>query len=121
MSEVSPGHRPKQTKAQKSAAKKAKRDELDPTKTGRALRQTFTTPSVADLMVQLSEVEGATPANGPNAEGEDDTHAVFAEFHTTFADRDVDAVFDAVRQSKVVEFIEHRVESRKDKAGRPLP
>lgn len=118
MGEVSPGHRPKETKAQKAARRKAKKS-VDSTKTGRALRQTFTTPSVADLMVQLSEVEGATPANGPGAVGEDDTHGVFAEFYTMFADRDVDAVFDAVRQSKVVEFVEHRVEARKDKKGRP--
>lgn len=115
MSEKSPGHRPKGTKKQRGGKKKPS---VDPTKTGRALRQQFTAPTVTEIVTTIDQVTRVAPMNGPGATGAEVAHPVFQQFHTQFNDRDVDSVFDAVRHSKVVEFVEGRIRNAKAKPGR---
>lgn len=115
MSEVSPGHRPKKTPAGKPASKAKK--EIDPTKTGRANRQEFTTPvDVADLAERIAKVRGM---NGPSAAGGEAVHGLFGDFQTTFRDADVAAVFDAIRNADIAKFVDARHQGGKVKTGRP--
>ncbi|GAA1150797.1 hypothetical protein [Nocardioides aquiterrae] len=116
MSEASPGHRSKK----KSRGGKKTKPDVDPTKTGRALRQEFTTGTVTELTQRIRATRTAVqPMNGPDAIGADVPHPVFQEFVTKFADRDVDAVFDAIRHSGAVELVTARIDAGKVKKGRP--
>ncbi|MFC6285526.1 hypothetical protein ACFP3Q_06300 [Nocardioides sp. GCM10027113] len=114
MSGTSPGHRPKQ----KNRGGK-KKPPVDPAKTGRALRQEFTTGTLTELAQRLRAARAeSVPMNGPDAVGADQPHPLFEEFVTKFDDRDVQSVFDAIRHSDVAELIEQRVEAAKVKKGR---
>lgn len=131
MSEVSPGDRTSQRrrKAGKSPHRPRKnkprkqRKEVDSTKTAKALRQVFTHVTDADLAALLDPIPldgNLTPLNGAEATGSDSNHALFEDVHTQFPDRIVSAVFDAVRHSGSVPFVEERINDRKQKPGRPV-
>jgi hypothetical protein len=122
MSEVSPGHRPKKNRAAKKNTgtnSRKRRKPIDPAKTGRALRQEFTTGTVADLTARIRATKAAVPMNGPHAIGTDERHPLYREFITKFEDRDVDAVFDAIRHSGVIEQVTALIDAAKEKSGRP--
>lgn len=110
-----PGHRPK-----KKGTSKKRTPPVDPTKTGRALRQQFTTGTVSDLTARLRAAKEAVSANGPSAAGDDTRHPVFSEFVTKFADRDVAAAYDAIRHAGVVDQVTARIDGAKAKPGRPV-
>ncbi len=118
MSEKSPGHRPRRTKAEKVArARKGKSS--DPTLNGRGGRQKFVNGTVAELM-QRRQKTLAAPMNGPDAVGDDTVHPIFNRFHTNFRYSDVKAVIKAIDEADVVERVEARIASRKKKkTGRP--
>lgn len=126
MGEISPGHRPKrQPPKKKRGGAKAKNTgakqrgpKVDPTKTGRALRQEFASPTYDELLAGI--LATVTPLNGPDTVGSDAEHGLFEQFNTKFDDRDVLAVFDAVRHSGVVERVEALIEAAKKQPGRPI-
>lgn len=110
MSEKSPGHRPK---------KRRRKQPTDPSKTGRALRQQFTTPSVADMIDALPGA-ASPPTNGPTAVGHQHPHPIYDDIDTVFRDRDVQSVYDAIRHSNVVPYVEERIAALQLRKGRPL-
>jgi hypothetical protein len=119
MSEVSPGHRPKRARRPKSkTTKRRSTKQVDPAKTGRALRQEFRTGTVSELSDAIRMVRAAVPMNGTDATGPETAHPVFREFYTKFDDKDVDAAYDAIRHSGVADLIEARVAAAKVKRGR---
>lgn len=115
MTEISPGHRPKR----KPKGKRAKKPPIDPTITGGALRQKFVSTAAEDLRARMAAIPRGLPVNGPDANGVDDFHPIYREIVTKFSDHDVDAVFDAIRSSGVVEYVTARIDARKGKDGRP--
>jgi hypothetical protein len=123
LSELSPGHRPKKGRAAKkrntgtNSRKPRKATAADPSKTGRALRQTFPTPDWNNLLA--TTIAEVSALNGPEATGKDTEHALFRRHDTKFDDKHVRAVFDAVRHSKVPEMIEGLIDEVKIKPGRP--
>ena len=110
MSERSPGHRPKKSRRKKPT---------DPSKTGRVMRQQFTTPRVA-AMVDALPGRVVAAANGPKAVGAQERHPIYDEIDTIFKGRDVQSVYEAIRHSNVVPHIEERIAVLQLRKGRPV-
>lgn len=125
MTSLSPGHRPKKKRPAKktngsSRSRPRRQPPPAPSKTGRALRQEFTAPAVGALVTALHAAGTRAAMNGPGADGLQGVHPIYDDHPSKLDDRTVTAVYDAIRASRVVPYIEHRINERKKKGGRPV-